>query len=469
MSLTKVTFSMISGAFTNVLDFGADPTGVADSRQACQDAIDKCRADGGGTVYFPAGTYKIVPTTSPDSKPNGLLIEFTTQHNPNQRVMLVGEGKATILQPAGDDMYVIRLADSYCAIKDLSIVNSGSFTGVSAIGLVPEDLTQTTSVVYQTWNVLSGLFIQGCAEGLELQAGPRVSGADSGQWYNGFYDIHIYKCLRGIFLKDSNNGGVGSGANRNNFYNIRIGEDTNTGLYIQSGSTNKFFGVDFEGIASGVTPSATPTAIIIDQANGGGGSNDTNEFYGCVFEANTRDLDNSNSYSNFFGCNINATKTANENYGMFCIGGNGPTETPIYIGGQMIQAGLLTGYDSGTTFYTQSNKATVDLQGRVKSTASFEEKSGNTGIIADSATYVITGLTPKRPYLLSLYSNADYGDPALYLVCGDGTNNLVSTTIQSSAEVSAAGSAATSITLTNTSGVAATIYWVVTPFGTPGA
>ena len=30
MALTKATFSMIKGASANVLDFGADPTGVAD-------------------------------------------------------------------------------------------------------------------------------------------------------------------------------------------------------------------------------------------------------------------------------------------------------------------------------------------------------------------------------------------------------------------------------------------------------
>ncbi len=55
MSLTKVTYSMIKGAVVNVLDFGADPSGVADSTQAIQDAIDSISA---GVVYLPAGTYK---------------------------------------------------------------------------------------------------------------------------------------------------------------------------------------------------------------------------------------------------------------------------------------------------------------------------------------------------------------------------------------------------------------------------
>lgn len=40
MALTKATYSMINGAPVNVLDFGADPTGLTDSTSAIQAAID---------------------------------------------------------------------------------------------------------------------------------------------------------------------------------------------------------------------------------------------------------------------------------------------------------------------------------------------------------------------------------------------------------------------------------------------
>lgn len=59
MSLTKVSYSMIQGEVTNVLDYGADPTGVADSTTAIQSAIDATRL---GTIYFPKGTYKVTDT-----------------------------------------------------------------------------------------------------------------------------------------------------------------------------------------------------------------------------------------------------------------------------------------------------------------------------------------------------------------------------------------------------------------------
>ncbi len=71
MSLTKATYSMIQGAVVNVLDFGADPTGVADSTTAIQAAINSLAPTssavspanaGGGTVYIPAGKFRITDT-----------------------------------------------------------------------------------------------------------------------------------------------------------------------------------------------------------------------------------------------------------------------------------------------------------------------------------------------------------------------------------------------------------------------
>jgi hypothetical protein len=52
MALTKVSYSMIAGAPANVVDFGADPTGIVDSSAAIQAAIDAH-----DEVYLPIGTY----------------------------------------------------------------------------------------------------------------------------------------------------------------------------------------------------------------------------------------------------------------------------------------------------------------------------------------------------------------------------------------------------------------------------
>ena len=53
MSLTKVTNSMISGAYANVLDFGAKGDGVTNDTAAIKAAM----VSGAGCVYFPSGTY----------------------------------------------------------------------------------------------------------------------------------------------------------------------------------------------------------------------------------------------------------------------------------------------------------------------------------------------------------------------------------------------------------------------------
>jgi len=58
MSLTKVSYSMITGAPVNILDFGASPSAsAAVNAAAIQAAVNSLTA--GGLVYVPAGTYSI--------------------------------------------------------------------------------------------------------------------------------------------------------------------------------------------------------------------------------------------------------------------------------------------------------------------------------------------------------------------------------------------------------------------------
>jgi hypothetical protein len=61
MSLTKTSFSMITGTYTNVKDFGATGDGSTNDTVAIQAAIDSLSATG-GVLYFPFGTYKIART-----------------------------------------------------------------------------------------------------------------------------------------------------------------------------------------------------------------------------------------------------------------------------------------------------------------------------------------------------------------------------------------------------------------------
>lgn len=59
MALTKASYYLITGAPGNVLDYGADNTGVADSAAAFNAALAAH-----GNVYVPEGTYKILSTVT---------------------------------------------------------------------------------------------------------------------------------------------------------------------------------------------------------------------------------------------------------------------------------------------------------------------------------------------------------------------------------------------------------------------
>lgn len=81
MALTKVSYSMIQGAVANVLDFGADSTGVASSTVAFQAAIDSLT--NGGNVYVPQGTY---------------LLTVSSGVSLDDNITMFGDGIASIIR-----------------------------------------------------------------------------------------------------------------------------------------------------------------------------------------------------------------------------------------------------------------------------------------------------------------------------------------------------------------------------------
>ena len=80
---------MISGAVVNVLDFGADPSGLTECSANIQAAIDSLHSTAvgrkGGTVFFPTGTYLI---SSPLTIVPGITGNATT-------TSLVGEDRSS--------------------------------------------------------------------------------------------------------------------------------------------------------------------------------------------------------------------------------------------------------------------------------------------------------------------------------------------------------------------------------------
>lgn len=100
MTLTKATYSMIQGAAYNVLDYGADPTGVASSVAAFNAAVAN-----GGTVYVPSGTYKLNGKVTIDQDGTTLWLAAD--------VTLLLSGVPATQSPFGNQIHVI--ADN-CAV-----------------------------------------------------------------------------------------------------------------------------------------------------------------------------------------------------------------------------------------------------------------------------------------------------------------------------------------------------------------
>lgn len=116
MPLTKATYSMINGAAINVLDFGADLTGVADSASAIQAAFNATLSTG-GTVYFPYGTYK-VGTTLKINKHNQVI------YGNNSIINFTGTGFAIDSDLVGGTIF-----PQYLQMQDFYIACGATATG----------------------------------------------------------------------------------------------------------------------------------------------------------------------------------------------------------------------------------------------------------------------------------------------------------------------------------------------------
>jgi len=142
MSLTKVTYSMINGASANVLDFGADPTGAADSAAAIQAAIDSLPNSYSGAtgIFFPAGIYKIL---SP------IIVDLTNASS----LTLYSDTKATINVQTTVGTYGIEV--------DYSTGGTANFPTFNMTGIALADITAAaTRNGIRTRRVLGSKFTQ---------------------------------------------------------------------------------------------------------------------------------------------------------------------------------------------------------------------------------------------------------------------------------------------------------------------
>lgn len=147
MSLTKVSYSMISGSPFNVLDFGADATGVNDSTSAFLAAQQNGKVE----VVVPPGTYKLNNLTILDG------------------VKLIGYGKSavTIIQANSSSPAINCTSD--VSVGQLKNIELSGFTVLGATGATVAAVLVAAYGPYAIWNSTFDYSAEATYRALEIQ------------------------------------------------------------------------------------------------------------------------------------------------------------------------------------------------------------------------------------------------------------------------------------------------------------
>lgn len=214
MSLTKVTYSMVTGAPVNVMDYGADPTGTTDATTAIQaviDAVSPTRRQ----ITLAGGKYLI---TAP------LEIKNFTYINGEGGTLIVGADCSAIDNSSGS-------AALYVNIQNLRIASKVANTS-SAISW--RDISRST---------LSNVLIDRETSATNFAVALKVKSDASVSYWNKFYNLECTN-VSGTFIS------IEGGANDNFFYGMSlINESTVNPIYgvrINNGSGNRFYGLTLE-------------------------------------------------------------------------------------------------------------------------------------------------------------------------------------------------------------------------------
>lgn len=328
---------------------GVDLTGATDSTAGLASAI----ALGISTkraVYLPGGSYLLNGgSASPDGFKNGVLIPYNgvVNFDPTNGFMLFGDQGRTVLKAGADNMIVLRIARNCVSIKDITIEGNGH-TNVWGRAVVPEDMTQTSTLVSNSFCTFDNVSVENCTEGLVFQPGPHVGGADSGGFYHRVFGGLSNSNTRHVwFKKNADWGTFPNKTTRTSFFGFHCLRG-NTGYQWDAASEIELHGCTEELISSGTSPNATPCARVVP--NNAGNANI--KWFGgyseaCTTSVNIGGTNLVQSYSYSFTsssdvANFLANATSYDDY----LRGNTPTLTPVLqsSGGGSSSGGTLTGF-----------------------------------------------------------------------------------------------------------------------------
>lgn len=212
-----------------VLDFGADPTGAADSTAAFNAALLA-----GKRVYAPAGTYKLVSTVSMQQDGN----------------LLFGDANATLLKYTGAAVAIDFNGKQHVALRDLRLQAPGATIGVSVDGSSAachwfrvENVTINGS---STGSDTSGTVSTGTGIKVQRSFYGVISGCDIAFWNKGLYGLNSF-----------NGNEVFANAFRQNLTGIRVTDETTNsegakifGNTVESAQASTAYGIDIQGGSS---------------------------------------------------------------------------------------------------------------------------------------------------------------------------------------------------------------------------
>lgn len=133
----------------NVVNYGADPTGVKDSTAAIQVAYAAALGAPGGVLYFPHGTYLL---------PNGST--FTNSDSSNDFLIIRGDGlKNSTLTTGGNDASFIFAGTKGFDLRDIGFTARGANTApATTFGAVNSCVVVQTHCDFRSVRVLGGYY-----------------------------------------------------------------------------------------------------------------------------------------------------------------------------------------------------------------------------------------------------------------------------------------------------------------------
>lgn len=391
MSLTKASYSMITGAPYNVLDYGADPTGVANSTAAFIAAIGGYSEQ--REIYVPTGTYKIANTLA---------------FGINKRIF--GEGSAlTKLTFDSSDLYCIT-GDAFTQIEGLTIqkIVAASRTGIASY-------TPTTSNGFR-----NGIVRDVVITDFDIGIGS-TQGLTQGLMFNNNYEnVRIYNATIAVEM--------GSGSNTNTWVNCSFW-DCATAIKLNNASSQMFVGCNFENSTSYdfIVEDSYNVAFktcYFEPAVGGTFSNSTGSFDTC------HSTEFKTSTTQFVTYTTNSTISIND-FTDYNFGGAKSYVTQWYA-----RSGDATGYASKSNLRVRTGTAKAD---ELAVAPPYNSGTG-TATLANGATQTIAAMSGTsgrydvyavikasgNATLYASFATAIWDTSGSRIVANNGTNTPIS-------------------------------------------